>query len=99
MHAHQLQRQYNFAPHNIVAMDETAVWNNMVSETTVKTMALKMTQWNLLGLKKSVFVCLAAQLDGTTLKPFILFGAAKQSRNHYIMNINESTEWRISRTI
>ena len=44
MHAHQLQRQYNFAPHNIVAMDETAVWNNMVSETTVKTMALKMTQ-------------------------------------------------------
>ena len=44
MHAHQLQRQYNFVPHNIVAMDETAVWNNMVSETTVKTMALKMTQ-------------------------------------------------------
>ena len=24
-HAHRLQRQYNFAPHNIVAMDETAV--------------------------------------------------------------------------
>ena len=35
MHARRLQRQYDFAPHNIVAMDETAVWNNMVSETTV----------------------------------------------------------------
>ena len=35
MHARRLQRQYNFAPHNIVAMDESAVWNDMVSETTV----------------------------------------------------------------
>ena len=34
MHARRLQRQYDFAPHNIVAMDGTAVWNNMVSETT-----------------------------------------------------------------
>ena len=25
MHARRSQRQYNFAPHNIVAMDETAV--------------------------------------------------------------------------
>ena len=25
MHARRLQRQYNFAPHNIVAIDETAV--------------------------------------------------------------------------
>ena len=35
MHARQLQRQYNFVPQNIVATDETAVWNDMVSETTV----------------------------------------------------------------
>ena len=35
MHARRLQCQYNFAPHNIVAMDESAVWNDMVPETTV----------------------------------------------------------------
>ena len=35
MHARRLQRQYNFSPHNIVAMDESAVWSDMVSETTV----------------------------------------------------------------
>ena len=34
-------------------------------------------QWMKLGMKKSVFVCLAAQLDGTKLKPIIVFGAAK----------------------
>ena len=34
-------------------------------------------QWMKLGMKKSVFVCLAAQLDGTKLKPIIVFGAVK----------------------
>ena len=36
MHARRLLRQYIFALHNIVAMDETAVWNDLVSETTVE---------------------------------------------------------------
>ena len=36
---------------------------------------LKMSQWNLLVC---VSVCLAAKLDGTKLKPFIVFGAAKR---------------------
>ena len=43
MHARRLKRQYNFAPYNIVAMDETAVWKDMVSETTVEAV-LKMSQ-------------------------------------------------------
>ena len=45
MHARRLQqRQYNFAPHNIVVMDETAVWNDMVFETTVEVTGAKMSQ-------------------------------------------------------
>ena len=38
MHARRFQRQYNFASHNI---DETAVWNDMVSETTVEATGAK----------------------------------------------------------
>ena len=44
MHARRLQCQYNFAPHNIVVMDETAVWNDMVFETTVEVTGAKMSQ-------------------------------------------------------
>ena len=41
MHERRLQRQYNFTPHNIAAMDETAVWNDMVSETTIEATGAK----------------------------------------------------------
>ena len=41
MHARRLQLQYSFVPHNINAMDETAVWNDMVSETNVKATSAK----------------------------------------------------------
>ena len=44
MHARRLQCQYNFAPRNIVAIDETAVLNDMVSETTVEVTVPKMSQ-------------------------------------------------------
>ena len=52
MHARRLQRQYNFAPHNTVAMDETAVWNDMVSETTVKATGAKYAPTKSNGHKK-----------------------------------------------
>ena len=77
MHARQLQRQYNFAPHNIVAMDESAVWNDMVSETTGHG-------------KLRVSVCFAAKLDGIKLKTFIVFGATKReskSKNVFLLGI------------
>ena len=44
MHARRLQCQYNFAPHNIVVMDETAVWKDVVSELLSKLPVLKMSQ-------------------------------------------------------
>ena len=66
MHASQLQRQYNFAPHNIIAMDETAAWNNMVSKTSVEATIAKDVPIKSTGhVKFCVSVCLAAKLDGT----------------------------------
>ena len=80
MHACRLvQRQYNFASHKIVAMDETAVWNDMVSKTTVEATGAKDVPMKYTGHEKvRVFVCLAGKLDGTKLKPFIVFGDAKR---------------------
>ena len=79
MHARRLKRQYNFAPHNIVAMDETAVWKDMVSETTVKATGAKDVAMKSSGHEKvRVSVCLAAKLDATKLQPFTVFGAAKR---------------------
>ena len=76
MHARRFQRQYNFAFHNI---DETAVWNDMVSETTVEATGAKDAPMKSIGHEKvRVSVCLAAKLDGTKLKPSNVFGAAKR---------------------
>ena len=79
MHARRLQHQYNFVPHNIVAIDKTAVWNDMVSETTVEATGAKDVPMKSTGHEKvRVSVCLAAKLDRSILKPFIVFGAAKR---------------------
>ena len=75
----RLQSLHNFAPHNIVAMDETAVLNDMISTTPVeatgtKDVPLKSTVHE----KVRVSVCLAAKLDGTKLKSFTVFAAVKR---------------------
>ena len=65
MHARRVQRQYNFAPHNIVAIDETAVQNDMISETNVEATGAKNVLMKSTGHEKvRVSVCLAAKLDG-----------------------------------
>ena len=51
----------------------------MVSETTVEATGAKDVPMKSTGHEKvRVSVCLAAKLDGTKLKPFIVFGAAKR---------------------
>ena len=51
----------------------------MVSETTVDATGAKDVAMKSTGHEKvCVSVCLAAKLDGTKLKPFIVFGAAKR---------------------
>ena len=75
----RLQIKHNYAPCNIIAMDETPVWCNMISETTVdksgkKTVTLKTT-----GHEKSrVSVVLAEKADGTKLKPMVVIKGAKR---------------------
>ena len=78
MHVCRIQKQFNFHDANIFAMDETPVWNNMVSNTSVektgsKVVPMKSTEHN----KVRVSVCLTGKWDGTTLKPFIVFKEAK----------------------
>ena len=36
MHVRRIENQFNFPDADISAMDETSVWNNMVSNTTVE---------------------------------------------------------------
>ena len=60
IHARRLQRQYNFAPHKIVAIDETAVWNDMISETTVEASELFLPSW-----KREIF----SSLEPSTANP------------------------------
>ena len=42
LHVRRLQSKNNYSPCNIIAMDETPVWSDMVSETTVDTTGKKL---------------------------------------------------------
>lgn len=60
-------------------MDETAVWKDMLSSTTVDKVGSKTVAINTTGHEKEkVTVCLAAKADGTKLKLFIVFTAGKR---------------------
>jgi len=60
-------------------MDETPVWADMVSNTTVNKTGQKDVTLKTTGHEKvRVTVCLAAKADGTKLRPFIVFGGAKR---------------------
>ena len=75
----RLSRQFNYDPSCIIAMDETAVWTDMVSPNTVDITGTKDISLKTMGNEKvRVSVCLTAKADGTKLKPFIVFGGAKR---------------------
>ena len=58
----------------IIAMDETAVWFDMVGSTTVETRGVRSVPLKTTGHEKShLTVVLAAKADGTKLKPFVVF--------------------------
>ena len=60
-------------------MDETPVWKNMVSSTTVDKTGSKDVPLKTTGHEKvRVSVCLAAKGDGMKLKPFVVFAGAKR---------------------
>ena len=73
----RLQQKFNYSAGSIIAMDETAVWSDMVAETTVDKTGRKYIPLKSTGHEKvKVSVCLTAKADGTRLKPFIVFGGA-----------------------
>ena len=60
-------------------MDQTSVWNDVVSNTTVEKTGSKEFPMKSTGHDKShVSVCLTGKADGTRLKPFIIFKWAKR---------------------
>ena len=63
----QVRRQRNrlsYSHSDIIAMDETAVWQDMVSSTTVDNVGEKLIRLKTTGHEKSkVSVCLAAKAD------------------------------------
>ena len=79
MHVRRLQKQFSFHDTDIIAMDETPVWNDMVSNTTVEKTGSQEVNMKSTGHDKvRVSVCLAGKADGTRLKPFIVFKGAKR---------------------
>ena len=79
LHVRRLSRQHNYQSSCIVAMDETPVWDDMVSATTVDNVGAASIDLKTTGHEKvMVTVCLSARADGTKLKPYIVFRGAKR---------------------
>ena len=75
----RLRLQHNYTMGNIYAMDETPVWSNMASSSTVDKTGSKTGPLKSTGHKKScVSVRLTAQGNGKKLKPFTMFKGAKR---------------------
>ena len=79
MHVRRLSINCNYAPGYIIAIDETAVWSDMVSNTTINSTGAKEVTLKSTGNEKvRVSVCLTAKADGTKVNPFIVFKDAKR---------------------
>ena len=60
-------------------MDETPVWDDILSNTTIDVQSAKSVYLKTTGHEKCmVSVCLAAKADGMKLQPFIVFKAVKR---------------------
>ena len=76
---HRLAMKHPYDVADIIAMDETPVWADMASATTVDDTGKKTVTVKTTGHKKTrVSVWLAAKADGTKLPPFIVFKGAKR---------------------
>lgn len=62
---------------NIIAMDETSLWFDIISNTTVETVGAKSVSLKSTGNEKAhATVILSAKGDGTKLQPYIVFKQA-----------------------
>lgn len=74
----RLQEKHKYRASDIIAMDETPVWCDMISETTIDATGKKSITLKTTGHEKArVSVCLAAKADGTKLKPMVVFKGGK----------------------
>ena len=65
-----------------MAMDDTPVWSDMVSNTTADTTGARTVTRKSAGHEKCrVSVYLTGKVDGMKLKPFIVFKNAKRGTN------------------
>ena len=75
----RLRMKYSYQKSDIIAFDETPVWTDMVSDTTVDVVGKKTVSMKTTGHEKChVTAGLAAKSDGTKLKPIIVFKEAKR---------------------
>ena len=75
----RLRMKYSYQSSDIIAFDETPVWADMVSDTTVDVVGKKTVSMKTTGHEKCrVTAGLAAKSDGTKLKPIIVFKGAKR---------------------
>lgn len=75
----RLRKRMNYELKNIIAMDETAIWNDMISNTTVEKRGAHSVNMKTTGHEKSkITVCLTATADGTKKKPFFVSRGAKR---------------------
>ena len=74
MHIRKLQIAHKFSSDNIFAMDKTACYMDMPSDTTIDIRGAKSVSLKTTGHEKDHFtVILSARADGKKLKPFIVF--------------------------
>ena len=78
LYVRQLKQRNNYDLDCIIAIDETAVWHEMISNATVTDKGAKSVVLKTTGHEKSkVTVTLAAKGNGDKLKPYIVFPGHK----------------------
>ena len=78
LYVRQLKQRNNYDLDCIIAMDERAMWHEMISNTTVTDKGTKSVVLKTTGHEKNkVTVTLAAKANGDKLKPYIVFTGHK----------------------
>ena len=79
LHVRHFAAKHNYSPANIIAMDDRAVWLDMVSDTTVGKTGVCTVIMKSTGHEKCwVSVCLTVKADRSKLRPLIVFKYAKR---------------------
>ena len=96
LRALRLSIKYRYLLFSIIAMVETSVLNDMVSNTAMHWQGAKSVCLITIGYVKSmVSVCSAAKVDGTKLKPFIVSAQRKENFSHLMKNSNPLVQLRV----